>query len=113
MVVAAAVGGFIAGIVVAEVIVMVGRLAYDGAAGVRHLPIFTALAAAVAVPVVKRRCDDVPGRRSENFIGDHGLTCGITAAERAGRVNFRSEGRAEVISGTHAWERFHHRSFRT
>lgn len=110
---AAAVGGFIAGIVAAEVIVMVGRLAYDGAAEVRHLPIFTALAAAVVVPVLRRRRGGGHGRRSENFISDHGLTCGIAAAERGGRVNFRPTGRAEVVSGTHAWERFHHRSFRT
>ncbi len=49
------VGGFVIGLVVSEMIGIVGKLAFDRTAGIKFLPIYTAVACAVIAPVVLRR----------------------------------------------------------
>ncbi|MFD0664692.1 DUF5957 family protein [Thermocatellispora tengchongensis] len=52
---AAAIGGFIAGIVVSEVVAVVAHLGFGRAVGVRYLPVFTAVAGVGVALVAERR----------------------------------------------------------
>jgi hypothetical protein len=51
----AAVAGFITGIVLSEVIGILGVLLFDRAIGIKYLPVYLALAGAVGLPVLARR----------------------------------------------------------
>jgi hypothetical protein len=51
----AIVGGLVAGLVLSEIIGIVGMLAFGTAIGFRFLPVYLAVACAVAVPLLYRR----------------------------------------------------------
>lgn len=51
----AIVGGLVAGLVLSEIIGIVGMLAFGTAAGVKFLPVYLAIAGAVAAPLLYRR----------------------------------------------------------
>jgi fructose-specific phosphotransferase system IIC component len=51
----AVIAGFIAGIVLSEIIAIVGLLVFDRIVGIRYLPVLTALLCAVAVAVWNHR----------------------------------------------------------
>ena len=53
--VVAIVGGLVAGLVLSEVIGIVGMLAFDTAIGFKFLPVYLAVAGAVAAPLLYRR----------------------------------------------------------
>jgi fructose-specific phosphotransferase system IIC component len=55
--VVALIGGFLAGIVVSEVIGAVGLLVFDSIVGIRFLPVVTAVVAAGAAIIVNRRAE--------------------------------------------------------
>jgi Family of unknown function (DUF5957) len=59
--VAALIGGFLAGIVLSEVIGVIGLLLFDDVVGVRFLPVATALLAAAAAFAVHVRAGRDPG----------------------------------------------------
>jgi hypothetical protein len=48
-------GGLAAGLVLSEIIGIVGMLAFDTAIGFKFLPVYLAVACAVAVPLLYRR----------------------------------------------------------
>jgi hypothetical protein len=49
------IGGLLAGLVLSEIIGIVGVLAFGVAAGIKFLPVYLALAGAVAAPLLYRR----------------------------------------------------------
>jgi hypothetical protein len=51
----AIIGGLLAGLVLSEIIGIIGMLAFGTAAGIKFLPAYLALAAAIAAPVLYRR----------------------------------------------------------
>lgn len=51
----AIVGGLVAGLVLSEIIGIVGMLAFDTAIGFKFLPVYLAIACAVATPLLYRR----------------------------------------------------------
>jgi hypothetical protein len=51
----AVVGGLAAGLVLSEIIGIIGVLVFGTAAGVKFLPVYLAIACAVAAPVLYRR----------------------------------------------------------
>jgi hypothetical protein len=51
----AIVGGLLAGLVLSEVIGIVGMLVFGAAAGFKFLPVFLAIACGIAVPLLYRR----------------------------------------------------------
>ncbi|WP_020574219.1 DUF5957 family protein [Actinopolymorpha alba] len=51
----ALVGGFIAGIVLSEIIGILGMLIFDDAVGIRFLPILLAVLCAVLAPIADQR----------------------------------------------------------
>lgn len=51
----AIVGGLVAGLVLSEVIGIVGMLAFDTAIGFKFLPVYLAVAGAVTAPLLYRR----------------------------------------------------------
>jgi Family of unknown function (DUF5957) len=51
----AIVGGLVAGLVLSEIIGIVGMLAFDTAIGFKFLPVYLAIAFAVAAPLLYRR----------------------------------------------------------
>jgi Kef-type K+ transport system membrane component KefB len=57
----ALIGGFLAGIVLSEIIGVVGLLVFEDVVGVRFLPVVTALVAAVATVIVTLRARRAPG----------------------------------------------------
>jgi Family of unknown function (DUF5957) len=56
----ALIGGFLAGIVLSEIIGVVGLLVFEDVVGVRFLPVVTALVAAVAAVIVTLRARRAP-----------------------------------------------------
>jgi hypothetical protein len=48
-------GGLVAGLVLSEIIGIVGMLAFDTAVGFKFLPVYLAVACAVAAPLLYRR----------------------------------------------------------
>ena len=59
----AIVGGLVAGLLLSEVIGIIGVLVFGTAAGIKFLPVYLAIAGAIAVPVLYRRPRHRPGRR--------------------------------------------------
>ena len=59
----AIVGGLVAGLLLSEVIGIIGVLVFGTAAGIKFLPVYLAIASAVAAPVLYRRSRHRPGRR--------------------------------------------------
>jgi hypothetical protein len=57
----ALIGGFLAGIVLSEIIGVVGLLVFEDVVGVRFLPVVTALVAAVAAVILTLRARRAPG----------------------------------------------------
>lgn len=57
----ALIGGFLAGIVLSEIIGVVGLLVFEEVVGVRFLPVVTALVAAVAAVILTLRARRAPG----------------------------------------------------
>jgi len=55
VVVLAVVGGLAAGLVLSEIIGIIGILGFGTAAGVKFLPVYLAIACAVAAPLLYRR----------------------------------------------------------
>ncbi|WP_274361758.1 DUF5957 family protein [Paenibacillus thermotolerans] len=55
IVVLALIGGFIVGVVLSELIAVVGKLMFDRAVGIKYLPVYTAVLSAVIVPILRRR----------------------------------------------------------
>jgi hypothetical protein len=51
----AIVGGLVAGLVLSEIIGIVGMLAFDTAIGFKFLPVYLAIGSAVAAPLLYRR----------------------------------------------------------
>lgn len=51
----AVVGGLVAGLVLSEIIGIIGMLVFGTAAGIKFLPVYLALACAVTAPVLYRR----------------------------------------------------------
>jgi uncharacterized protein YacL len=51
----AVVGGLVAGLVLSEIIGIIGMLVFGTPAGIKFLPVYLALACAVAAPVLYRR----------------------------------------------------------
>jgi predicted lipid-binding transport protein (Tim44 family) len=51
----AVVGGLVAGLVLSEIIGIIGMLVFGTAAGIKFLPVYLALACAIAAPVLYRR----------------------------------------------------------
>ena len=51
----AVVGGLVAGLVLSEIIGIIGMLVFGTAAGIKFLPAYLALAGAIAAPVLYRR----------------------------------------------------------
>lgn len=51
----AIVGGLVAGLVLSEIIGIVGMLVFGTAAGLKFLPVYLAIAGAVAAPLLYRR----------------------------------------------------------
>jgi len=51
----AVVGGLVAGLVLSEIIGIIGMLVFGTAAGIKFLPFYLAIAAAIAAPVLYRR----------------------------------------------------------
>jgi uncharacterized protein DUF5957 len=49
------VGGLVAGLVLSEIIGIIGMLVFGTAAGIKFLPVYLAIAAAVAAPLIYRR----------------------------------------------------------
>jgi hypothetical protein len=49
------IGGFVAGLVLSDLIGIVGMLVFGTAAGLKFLPVYLALAGAVAAPLLHRR----------------------------------------------------------
>jgi hypothetical protein len=59
----AAIGGLAAGLVLSEIIGIIGVLVFGTAAGIKFLPVYLAIACAVAAPVLYRRSRHRPGQR--------------------------------------------------
>ena len=59
----AIIGGLIAGLVLSEIIGIIGILAFGTAAGIKFLPVYLAIACAVAAPVFHRRSRRRPSQR--------------------------------------------------
>jgi hypothetical protein len=57
----ALIGGFLAGIVLSEIIGVVGLVLFEDVVGVRFLPVVTALVAAVAAVILTLRARRAPG----------------------------------------------------
>lgn len=57
----ALIGGFLAGIVLSEIIGVVGLVLFEDVIGVRFLPVVTALVAAVAAVILTLRARRAPG----------------------------------------------------
>jgi len=55
MTVLAIIGGLLAGLMLSEIIGIIGMLAFGAAAGIKFLPVYLAIAAAIAAPVLYRR----------------------------------------------------------
>ncbi|HEX7057731.1 MAG TPA: DUF5957 family protein [Bacilli bacterium] len=55
LVIVALVGGFIGGVVLSEIIGIFGKFVFGYHAGIKFLPVYTAIACAVLAPVVYRR----------------------------------------------------------
>jgi len=55
MTVLAIIGGLLAGLLLSEIIGIIGMLAFGAAAGIKFLPVYLAIAAAIAAPVLYRR----------------------------------------------------------
>src|SRR5262249_52520721 len=59
----AIIGGLVAGLVVSEIIGIIAMLLFDTAAGIKFLPVYLALAGAIAAPVLYRRSRHRAGPR--------------------------------------------------
>ena len=68
--VVALIGGFLAGIVLSEVIGVVGLLVFEDVVGIKFLPVVTALVAAAAAVVVKLRAQRRSGDGQEAWCRD-------------------------------------------
>jgi Mg/Co/Ni transporter MgtE len=58
----AIVGGLLAGLVLSEIIGIVGMLVFGAAAGFRFLPVYLAIACGIAAPLLYRRSRRDPAR---------------------------------------------------
>jgi uncharacterized protein DUF5957 len=56
-------GGLVAGLVLSEIIGIIGMLVFGTAAGIKFLPVYLALACAAAAPVCYRRSRRRPRQR--------------------------------------------------
>jgi hypothetical protein len=59
----AVIGGLVAGLVLSEIIGIIGVLVFGTAAGIKFLPVYLAIACAVATPVLYRRSRHRPSQR--------------------------------------------------
>ena len=50
------IGGLLAGLVLSEIIGIIGMLVFGTEAGIKYLPLYLAAACAVATPVLYQRC---------------------------------------------------------
>jgi len=55
VIVVALIGGLLAGLLLSEIIGIIGMLVFGTAAGIRFLPVYLAVAGAVAAPLLYRR----------------------------------------------------------